>query len=115
MRIGFEQVFDCCNCSSTKINDIKIIKSLIHDITHSINHHVVSEIYHQFEPIGITGIAIISASHIAIHTWPEYGYISIDVFSCSELKETEKILTVLKKTLDTKNIKYRCLSREVKV
>jgi S-adenosylmethionine decarboxylase len=47
--------------------------------------------FYQFEPHGVTGYVLLSASHISIHTWPEHGYVSCDVFSCGDEDETEAI------------------------
>jgi len=38
--------------------------------------------FHQFDPYGVTGFVLLSESHLAVHTWPEYGYVSLDVYSC---------------------------------
>lgn len=37
---------------------------------------------HKFEPQGITAFALLAESHISVHTWPEFGYVAIDVFTC---------------------------------
>jgi S-adenosylmethionine decarboxylase len=39
-------------------------------------------IIHQFEPYGLTGFVLLSESHISIHTWPELGKATLDVFTC---------------------------------
>jgi len=39
---------------------------------------------HRFSPWGISGIAVIAESHLALHTWPEHGYAAIDVFTCGD-------------------------------
>ena len=43
---------------------------------------VLNQVSHKFEPQGVTALALISESHVAIHTWPEVGYAAADVFSC---------------------------------
>ena len=35
-----------------------------------------------FDPQGVTGVAVLAESHLAIHTWPELGYAAIDAFTC---------------------------------
>lgn len=37
---------------------------------------------HQFPLLGVSGILLLSESHISVHTWPEYGYAAIDLFTC---------------------------------
>lgn len=41
-------------------------------------------IIHQFNPYGLTGIVLLSESHISIHTWPELGSATLDVFTCGD-------------------------------
>lgn len=60
----------------------------------------VGETFHQFDPIGVTGMILLSESHISVHTWPEHGSVALDVFCCtSEYKAqtaTRKIVDALK-------------------
>lgn len=37
---------------------------------------------HEFAPHGVTGVVLLAESHLSIHTWPEYGYAALDVFTC---------------------------------
>ena len=46
---------------------------------------VVSSHFHQFSPYGISGVVIIQESHLTLHTWPEYGYAAVDVFTCGDI------------------------------
>jgi len=46
---------------------------------------VIESRFHTFSPYGNSGVVIIAESHLTIHTWPEYGYAAVDVFSCGEL------------------------------
>jgi len=43
----------------------------------------VGECFFQFEPHGVTGAVILAESHLAIHTWPESGFVTIDVYVCN--------------------------------
>ena len=40
--------------------------------------------YSMFSPQGVSGVVVISESHLAIHTWPELGYAAVDVFTCGD-------------------------------
>lgn len=53
---------------------------------------VLHEHFHSFTPQGITGYLLLSTSHLSIHTWPEHGYIAIDLFSCLSEDVTKPIL-----------------------
>lgn len=45
---------------------------------------IVQSVFHMFSPHGVSGVVVISESHLAIHTWPEYGYAAVDVFTCGD-------------------------------
>src|SRR5436305_5916057 len=52
-------------------------------------------VVHEFEPIGISAVAILAESHLSIHTWPEHGYLAVDLFTCSDTADVDAMLDVL--------------------
>lgn len=56
---------------------------------------VVKSFVHQFEPHGLSVVLVIAESHLAIHTWPELGYMHIDTLSCSRKANLSKLKEVL--------------------
>ncbi len=50
---------------------------------------IVDVVFHEFNPFGISGVVVIAESHLAIHTWPEYCYAAVDVFSCGDTLQPE--------------------------
>ncbi len=44
---------------------------------------IVQSVFHRFNPYGLSGVVVVSESHLAIHTWPELRCASVDVFTCS--------------------------------
>lgn len=77
-------IVDLYGCQVSCIDDIDYIKDVIHKVCEIIGAGIVEECYHKFMPIGISAVAVITTSHISIHTWPEYGYAAVDIFSCQE-------------------------------
>jgi S-adenosylmethionine/arginine decarboxylase-like enzyme len=61
------------------------------------------------EPEGVTGIVVLSTSHVAVHTWPHRGYAVYDVYSCKGFS-TEAVCSVIEKRLDTKILQVADLS-----
>ncbi len=44
----------------------------------------VGEVFHQFSPGGgVTGVILLAESHLAVHTWPELGAATLDVYVCN--------------------------------
>ena len=46
---------------------------------------VIGSHFHAFPEHGVSGVVVIAESHLTVHTWPEYGYAAVDVFSCGVL------------------------------
>ena len=49
---------------------------------------IIASRFHKFsanphDDGGITGVVIVSESHLTIHTWPEKHYVNLDVFFCN--------------------------------
>ena len=46
--------------------------------------HAVGELFHRFPaPGGVTGVVLLAESHLAVHTWPELGGVTLDVYVCN--------------------------------
>ncbi len=57
---------------------------------------IINLTFHHFSPYGVSGVVVIQESHLAIHTWPEWGFASIDLFTCGESTDPWKCYNVLK-------------------
>ncbi|MCM8763642.1 MAG: adenosylmethionine decarboxylase, partial [Candidatus Omnitrophica bacterium] len=66
---------------------------------------------HKFPRQGITGVVILAESHIAIHTWPEHGYLAIDIFTCGKNTRPYAALDYLKKVFSPKEMKIKLIKR----
>ena len=76
-------IVDYYQCDTQILNDTEAITAAAHEAVRAVGAEIVRECIHSFEPIGISYIAVITTSHFSIHTWPEYGYAAVDIFSCS--------------------------------
>ena len=84
MEIGAEWLVDASGCSSDALTDPAILRALFDGIINDLDlHHVTEPQFHVFPPPGgITGFVILSESHLACHTYPEHGVITINVYCC---------------------------------
>ena len=60
--------------------------------------------FHKFSPQGVSGVVVISESHLAIHTWPELGYAAVDVFTCGERVDPWDAVNILREKLQAQNV-----------
>jgi len=62
------------------------------------------------EDWGVSGFVIIAESHISIHTFPEKGYFSIDIFSCKDF-DIPAALEIIKSFFGTEDLEVQTTSR----
>jgi len=60
---------------------------------------------------GISGFVMLYESHISIHTWPEIGYVSMDVYSCKDF-DHERVLNYLRDYWQCKKISKKVILRD---
>ena len=64
---------------------------------------IVDDKFHHFSPFGVSGVVVIAESHLAIHTWPEYRYAVVDVFTCGETLKPEVAAIHLAQVFQSQN------------
>ena len=93
------------------IDDPKRIKNILLGAAKAANNTPLKISIHKFPVRGITGVILLAESHIAIHTWPEYNYIAVDIFTCGKKTKPSKALDYLKKSFCPKKIKVKLIKR----
>ena len=82
--LGHQLMVEYYGCSPEYLNDEDHIRRTMIEAAQATGATVVGEVFHEFNPHGISGVVVIAESHLAIHTWPEYGYAAVDLFTCGE-------------------------------
>ena len=109
---GTQTCIDLFGCKEELLNDSSFLKNMIEEAIVKSDFILVEPIrMHKFNPQGVTGYALLSSSHIAIHTWPEYNFASIDVFACDSRKKVNIALRTMLKRLNPDKIKSLNFSR----
>lgn len=83
--IGRHLIAEFYGCSPDVLNSADTIRSSMLKAAEKIGATVVGDTFHQFSPQGVSGSVVIAESHLSIHTWPENGYVSVDIYTCGGL------------------------------
>ncbi len=78
-------VVEIYGVDSSKIDLKKNFLPLADLFTKSLKVNVVKQVVQEFEPYGVSLVNVLEESHLAFHTWPEFNYLHIDLFTCSKL------------------------------
>lgn len=101
------ELFDC---DMEALKSKNLLKNLLEKAAKAANVTIVQSVFHQYSPQGVTGIVIIEESHLSIHTWPEYGYASVDFYTCGE-GVPEKALSVIQEGLRSERAEILMIDR----
>ena len=71
-------------CNADILNDVPHIEQDMIDAATQAGATIISSVFHHFAPFGVSGVIVIQESHLAIHTWPEYRYAAVDLFTCGD-------------------------------
>ncbi len=83
-QLGRHILVEYYNCDKEVLKDHKKIEEYMKTAAIEAKATIVQSVFHLFNPWGVSGAVIISESHLTIHTWPEYGYAAVDLFTCGD-------------------------------
>ena len=101
--LGKHLLLELKDCDKEVLNDLSFLKSILLAAADEAGATVLGESFHQFNPQGVSGVVIIAESHLVIHTWPEYGYAAVDIFTCGNSVQPEIAAEILIRKLGAKN------------
>ncbi len=82
--LGRHILVEFFGCTPDIMNDVIKIETSMVSAAREADATVINSTFHHFSPYGVSGVVVIQESHLAIHTWPEYGYAAVDVFTCGD-------------------------------
>lgn len=94
---GQHLIIDAFECQSAILNNAEQLKELLSKAIEHIGMEILSTHFHSFSPQGVTGVIGISTSHFSIHTWPEHGYVALDLYTCGNHEIWPTVQEILKK------------------
>ena len=87
--LGRHMLLELFDCDPGAINNLEGVKGALVEAAKRAQATIVDTVFHEFNPFGISGVVVIAESHLSIHTWPEYRYAAVDIFSCGDVLKPE--------------------------
>ena len=100
-------------CDPNTLNSIDKVEKYMMEAALECGATIVQKCFHMFSPYGVSGVVIISESHLAIHTWPELGYAAADLFTCGSKCDPKVAYEFLKNKFCSKNASFTELKRGI--
>jgi len=111
--LGKHVLIELNECNKDLLNDIGYLRTALSDVARQIGATVIKDTFYQFTPQGVSGVVIIAESHLSIHTWPEYNFAAVDVFTCGDVIEPRNAVKPLSEKLKARSTSYIEVKRGV--
>lgn len=109
--LGRHVLAEFFGCNANILNNLSLIETQMKEAAVACGATIVESCFHLFNPYGVSGVVVISESHLAIHTWPEVGYAAVDLFTCGESCDPMVAFEYLEKVFGAKQTAYQALHR----
>ena len=106
-HLGVQLMVELYGCDESILDDKTLIGDTMVVAAKKANATVVQQFFHQFSPYGVSGTVVIAESHINIHTWPEFSYAAVDIFTCGPTLDADAAITFLSDTLGAERMEVK--------
>lgn len=93
--LGRQLVVELWDCARW-VDDPDALRAALTEAVKRAGATLIDVQVHPFNPHGVSGMALLAESHISVHTWPELGYVALDVFTCGERVRPEAAVEVFR-------------------
>ncbi|GGB62570.1 adenosylmethionine decarboxylase [Virgibacillus dakarensis] len=112
--LGHHIVSDLWGCNVRKLINKTYLENELVSAAEKSGATVCGVFFHEFSPQGISGVVILAESHLSVHSFPEHGYASIDIYTCGRHVQPELAIQYLYSSLEAKYNNCRELVRGIK-
>ena len=75
-------LIDLYECERERLVDADLIEKGMLQAAELMGAEVIGHSFHTFNPWGVSGTVTIAESHLAVHTWPEFNFVSVTFETC---------------------------------
>ena len=101
--LGTHLLIELKDCKPEILKDLEKVRNVLISAAKKAKATILDYSFREFQPFGISGIVVIAESHLTIHTWPEYRYAAVDIFTCGDFIKSEVAALHLIKNLECQN------------
>ncbi|MBF0541313.1 MAG: adenosylmethionine decarboxylase [Nitrospirae bacterium] len=101
--LGTHLLIDLKDCRNNILKDVNEVKNAMVEAALNAKATIVDVSFHEFSPFGVSGMVVIAESHLSIHTWPEYNYAAVDIFTCGDIIKPEEAAEFLIERFGSQN------------
>ena len=108
--IGRHLIIEFYGCDVAAIDNVSRIREGMLGAAEKVGATIVGETFHHYSPQGVSGTVVIAESHLSVHTWPEAGYVAVDIYTCGGL-DPRKGIEHLAEVFEARTSRYQEILR----
>jgi S-adenosylmethionine decarboxylase len=101
--LGSHVLVELRDCNPEVLKRAAVVEEIMVSAAKAAKATIVDHSFHEFNPFGVSGMVIIAESHLSIHTWPEYGYAAVDIFTCGNIIKPQEAAAYLIRAFESKS------------
>lgn len=101
--LGAHLLIELKDCNPEILKNLEEVRDALVSAAKKAKATIVDISFHEFNPFGISGMVVIAESHLSIHTWPEYSYAAVDIFTCGDVIKPEVAAAYLIERFESRN------------
>ncbi len=117
-KFGVHLMFDGYNANVNLLNDLEHLKQVLYSLPEKMDMHIIAEPVlvevgpqNSKDPGGISGFVMIAESHISLHTFPNRGFVTADIYTCQNNLDTAKFTELLAEAFGTTDFDIQIVDR----
>jgi S-adenosylmethionine decarboxylase proenzyme len=110
--LGRHLVADFHGCTAD-LNNPDVVLRALEQACEVAGATIISRTGFNFSPYGVTSVVVIAESHLAVHTWPEYGYAAVDLFTCGTSVDTWRAFEFVKSAFGATRVEVKEMPRGI--
>ena len=111
--LGIHLLLDVAGAPFATLDDPAVVEAALLATVEEMGANVLGSHIHRLSPQGISGVVVITESHVTIHTWPERGEAAVDLFTCGDPERARAAIAGLTSRLGGTRSHVRELTRGV--
>jgi S-adenosylmethionine decarboxylase len=111
--LGYHYLAELSGCRRETLESVELVREIITQAAIAARAEVREVSVQKFSPQGVSGVVVIAESHLSIHTWPEYDYAAIDIFTCGQNTKPEAACKYIAEKLEARTIRQIIVERGI--
>ncbi|MAZ56679.1 adenosylmethionine decarboxylase [bacterium] len=121
VAFGLHLMIDGYDAPKANLESESILRKMLNEIPQEMGMHLISEPVvvrvgpnNKKDPGGVSGVVLIAESHFSVHTFPNRGFVTLDIYTCQNVLNTEELISKVKSHLKFARCEHYLIERGVR-